>query len=112
MPCHSLHNELLDELDEVQLALKKARLQRAIRNYDLSDSDSDDLDSDNSDLNTIITPPSPPTPFFSDSSDFDSSSNESDRFTAHYDCLNDTIISLCDEVIRACVLYQQNAPPM
>jgi hypothetical protein len=99
-------------LDEVQLALKKARLQRAIRSYDLSDSDSDDLDSDDSDLNTIITPPSPPTPFVSDSSDFDSSSDESDCFTAHYDCLNDTIISLCDEVIRACVLHQPNAPPM
>lgn len=112
MPRHSLRNELLDELDEVQLALKKARLQHAIRSYALSYSDSDDLDSDDSDLDTIITPPSPPTPFFSDSSDFDSSSDESDHFAARYDRLNDTITSLYDEVIRARVLHQPNAPPM
>ncbi|KAG2752754.1 hypothetical protein P692DRAFT_20871076 [Suillus brevipes Sb2] len=44
MPHHSLCNELLDKLDEVHLALKKARLQWAIRSYNLSNSDSDDLD--------------------------------------------------------------------
>jgi hypothetical protein len=60
----------------------------------------------------MITPLMPPTPYFSDSSDSDSSSDESDNFTACYDHLNDTIMSLRDEVIRVCVLHCPNAPPM
>ncbi|KAG2067741.1 hypothetical protein BDR04DRAFT_1158754 [Suillus decipiens] len=106
MPCHSLCNELLDELDEVYLALKKARLQWVIRSYNLSDSDSDDF------LDMIITPPTPPMRYFSDTSDLDSSSDESDNFTTHYDRLNNAIISLQDEVIMAHVLHCPNTPPM
>jgi hypothetical protein len=110
----SLCKELLQQLDEAEVALLRSKLEHALLSLnDLYDSNSKSDDSDNSDLDLVLTPPSPLTPEFSNISDVNSSSSDdSDGFTTHYDCLHDTIIALCDEVTRARILHKPDAPLM
>jgi hypothetical protein len=117
MPRLSMRNQLLEQLDEAELALAKARLERTLITLnDLYDSDSSDSESDSDSdsdlgLDLMVTPPSPLTPQLSDLSD-SSSSDGSDGFTTHYNRLHDTITALRDEVTRARVLHKPDAPPM
>ncbi|KAG2060930.1 hypothetical protein BDR06DRAFT_1002144 [Suillus hirtellus] len=112
MPHLSLCNQLLDELDEAELALTISKYKHALHTMTLSNFSNFDSDSD---LNMVLTPLSPLTPQLSDYSDLDSDLNSDDESThvvAHYDCLHDTITSLCDEVSRAHVLQKPDTPPM
>jgi hypothetical protein len=113
MPCISLCNQLLDDLDEAELALVTFRYKHVLQTAGLSDSDSDS--DDDLDIDMLFTPPSPLIPLFSDILDLDLDSDffdELNHFAEHYDRIHNTIASLSDEVLRAHVLQRPDAPSM
>ena len=85
MPRQSNRAQILHDLDQAALALARATYEHVAQDHQPTDSLSNSSDSE-LDLNLAITPPSP---YFSDFSDFDfdSSGDEADHITAHYDRL-------------------------
>jgi hypothetical protein len=115
MPYQSQRQELHNILDQAELALARSRYEHAIQ--DITDSDSMDTSSSGSlsDLDMmVVTPPSPITPLLGNISDIsdlsESSSDDTDHTTAHYDRLHDMIEALHDEIDRARILHQPDAP--
>ena len=108
MPRQSNRAQILHDLDQAALALARATYEHVAQDHQPTDSLSNSSDSE-LDLNLAITPPSP---YFSDFSDFDfdSSGDEADHITARYDRLRDRIAALRDEVEKARVLHRPDEP--
>lgn len=122
MPHQSQRQNLHALLDEAELALSQSIIEHEAH----TDSDSMDTSSSNttSDLDLMaITPPSPPSPIFplpanlpnipdaSDASGSESSSSDDDM-TSYYDHLHNNITTLHDEIDRARIIHQPEAPPL
>lgn len=119
MPHQSQRQNLHAILDEAELALSQSIIEAA------QDTDSDSMDTSGSstdppsDLDMmVITPPSPMSPLSGNLSDIsntsDSSDSESsgDDMTPHYNRLRLNIRALHDEIDRARILHQPDAPPL
>jgi hypothetical protein len=117
MPRPSTRKDLLNAVDKAALALAKLQYQNELLD-DFSNSDSDaDMDSvatDDEGANMTFSSPTPPSLISSISGlsgPLDSSGDESDDVTAHYDRLQHTIAAFRDEVERARVIHKPDEPP-
>ncbi|KAG1806004.1 uncharacterized protein BJ212DRAFT_1486130 [Suillus subaureus] len=121
MPHESAHKELMNIVDQAELALAKPQYQDILDDWSDFGNDSSSGNSlstttsnDNSTINLSFSSPSPSSPLFPMTVTSGSSGNSSissDDVALPYDRLLHTINALCDEVKRACVLHKPNEPP-
>lgn len=97
-PRRSIHDKLIEEIDNTTLEVVTALSDHLMKDDPASDSDSD----------IILSPPSPISPYLSDSTS-SNSSNSSDMIT-RYSLLLDAISALQDEVEASDVLNRPNHP--
>jgi hypothetical protein len=114
MPHPSNWADMLYGLDKAALALARVTYDHIVQDDIMDSLSSPSSASDPDDFMNImaITPHSPLSPFLSDysESDFNSSGDEVNNNMAHYNCLQDQIAALWDEVEKACVLHHPDEP--